>query len=205
MKFLAIDGKLYKFMSTLLDVLKLNFFWIIFSLPIVTIGTSTIAAYSVSLKIAEGTEGKIFEDFWGSYKKNFKQGLILGIGTLAVLYAIYLNIEFFNKIENNPIMFLIAAIFIAVVALAHLTYAYPLLARYDNTLKQTLSNSREIVYKYIFKTILLWIIVAFLCVFFIFNYVLMFIGLLIGPSTIFITISSFAIRIFRTIEKENMS
>lgn len=205
MKLLAIDGKLYKFMSTLWSVLKLNFFWIVFSLPIVTIGISTIAAFSVSLKIAEGIDGKIFEDFWNSYKKNFKQGLILGIGTLAICYAIYLNIEFFNKIENNPIMFLIAAIFIAIVSLAHLTYAFPLLARYNNSIKQTLSNSREIVYKYIFRTILLWIIVALLCVFFIFNFVLIFIGILIGPATIILTISSFAIKIFHNIEKDNMS
>ena len=94
MKFFGINSRLYKFMDTLWTVLKLNFIWVIFSLPIVTIGPSTIAAFSVTLKMAANEEGKIFSQFFKSFKQNFKQGLIIGLITLAVAYSCYLNFEF---------------------------------------------------------------------------------------------------------------
>jgi uncharacterized membrane protein YesL len=205
MKFFGINSKLYKFMDTLWTILKLNFIWVIFSLPVVTIGASTIAAFSVTLKMAANEEGKIFTQFFKSFKMNLKQGIILGLITLAVAYACYMNFELFNKLEGNPIIFLIAGIVIFFVGLANFTYVYPLLARYDNSIWRSFQLSREITYKYFFRTILLWIVVAFLNVMFLFNEILFFIGLLIGPATIFYAISGFARRIFNEIEKENLS
>ena len=51
MKIFQADGKFYKFLNTVWEMLKLNFLWIIFSLPIITIGAATIAAFSITNKI----------------------------------------------------------------------------------------------------------------------------------------------------------
>ena len=59
MKFFSVESPLYKFMQSLWDILKLNFMWIIFCIPIVTIGGSTIAAFSVLLRMSEDQEGKL--------------------------------------------------------------------------------------------------------------------------------------------------
>ena len=55
MKFFSVDSPLYKFISTFWVVVKLNFFWLLFSLPIVTIGASTTAAFAVGLKTVSYT------------------------------------------------------------------------------------------------------------------------------------------------------
>jgi len=192
-------------MIVLWDILKLNFMWLLFSLPIITIGSSTIAAFSVTLRMVDNEEGNVIKQFIDSFKINWKQGIPLGILTIAVAYFAYLNIEFFNKIEDNPIMFLLAAIFIIFIGLLHLTYAYPLLARFKNTIWGTLSNSKEIVFKYFLRTIGLWILVALLCVIFVLNWTLIFIGVLIGPVTIFLAISGFANKCFKEIEKDRLA
>lgn len=57
MKFFSVDSPLYRFLSKLLDVIRLNFLWILFSIPLVTIGASTVAALSVALKMADDEEG----------------------------------------------------------------------------------------------------------------------------------------------------
>ena len=59
MKFFSIEGPLYQFFSRLLDMIKLNFLWLLFSLPIITIGASTAAAFSVTLKMVDEREGYI--------------------------------------------------------------------------------------------------------------------------------------------------
>lgn len=38
MAFFGIDGPFYRFICRFIDLVKLNFMWLLFSLPIVTIG-----------------------------------------------------------------------------------------------------------------------------------------------------------------------
>ena len=63
MKFFGVDSPLYRFLSKLLDVIKLNFLWILFSKPLLTVGASTVAAMSVALKMADDEEGYIGQKY----------------------------------------------------------------------------------------------------------------------------------------------
>lgn len=202
MKLLNIDGKFYEFLNTFWNLLKLNFMWLLFSLPIVTIGCSTVAAYDVTLRMVEKREGEITAQFIKAFKENWKQGLPMGLITLLVSYSIYLNMELFDKVENHPLIFLLFAILLGVVGLIHFTYAFPLCARYHNSVYQTFRNSAAISVKYFLKTLFLWFVLLMLIATFLLNNTLLFLGILIGPASIFFTISSFAVKMFIDIEKE---
>lgn len=202
MKLFTIDGKFYKFLSTLWKLVKLNIIWLIFSLPIVTIGAATIAALKVTNDMVNDEEGYIWRDFIDSFKKNIKVGILIGIITLFLSYSVYLNIELFNKVDGNPMMFLMLGLFIGLIAILHLIFAFPILARYESTLRQALSNSREIFFKFFISSIFLVLIIGLLVIIFSFNFTLIFFGALLGPASIFLTISSFSMRNFRMIETE---
>ena len=75
MKIFSVDSPLYRFLNRLLDILKLNFLWILGSIPIFTIGVSTTAAMSVALKLADDEEGYIAKSYFEAYKAIFKQGV----------------------------------------------------------------------------------------------------------------------------------
>ena len=47
------------------------------SLPIITIGASTTALYTVMLKLVKNEEGYIFKGFLHAFKLNFKQSTII--------------------------------------------------------------------------------------------------------------------------------
>lgn len=202
MKLFTINGKFYKFLNTLWKLVKLNIIWLIFSLPIVTIGAATIAALKVTNDMVNDEEGYIWRDFIDSFKKNIKVGILIGIITLFLSYSVYLNIELFNKVEGNPMMFLMLGLFIGLIAILHLIFAFPILARYESTLRQALSNSREIFFKFFISSIFLVLIIGLLVIIFSFNFTLIFFGALLGPASIFLTISSFSMRNFRMIETE---
>lgn len=85
MKFFSTEGGIYKFMTRLWDMIKLNFLWLICSLPIVTIGVSTIAAFTITLKMVEEKEGYIARAFFKAFKANFKQGMVIGPITIVLL------------------------------------------------------------------------------------------------------------------------
>ncbi len=202
MKIFSVDGSLYKFLTRLWDMIKLNFLWILFSLPIVTMGAATVAVYSVTLKMVDDTEGYVGRQFIKAFKENWKQGIPMGLLAIFCSYVVYLDFELFNKIEGNPIMFLIFGIVAVFVFGMSFIYAFPLSARYENTLIGTLKNSVNVATRYFVRTLFLVAILAVEVILFLFNTTTLFFGILIGPACIMLTISGFAIKFFKEIEKE---
>ncbi|MBQ8633094.1 MAG: YesL family protein [Lachnospiraceae bacterium] len=203
MKLFSIDGPLYNFFSRLLDMIKLNILWFLFSLPVVTIGASTAAAFSITLKMVDEREGYIVKQFWNAFKANLKQGIPTGLLNLFFVYALYLDFQLFHAVEGNPIIFLILGIVGSVMCFGYFIYTYALMARYDNTLLKTIKNSMDISVKYFGRTVMIAVVIAVEIIVFIFNTTTMFLGLLIGPAVIFLTVSGPAMYIFRDIERKS--
>ena len=191
-------------MATLTDILKLNFCWLLCSLPIVTIGASTVAAYSVALKMADNQEGYVVRQFFQAFKENLKQGIVLGLMACVAIYSLWFNFVNFNVFpENLSVFMLVLGIIGAVVIGFSLLYAFALLARYENSIMGTLRNSFKISMRYIPQTIMVVFVLAVEVIVICFNKTTIFFGILIGPACIFYTVSGVALYIFRRIETDN--
>ncbi|MBQ3162370.1 MAG: YesL family protein [Oscillospiraceae bacterium] len=199
----STDSKLYRFMCRLTDLVKLNFLWLVFSLPIVTIGISTIAAHYVALKIAEGQEGYIFHDFIKAFKANWKQGIPMSFISLICIWALYLDFQLIANSEEHPVLFLITGIVAAYIFVFTMLYAFALLARYENTLLNTLRNGFNISMRYFLRSALLVIIVAIELAAMLWSPKTMILILICGPAFVMLTVCSVAINIFRDIESKN--
>lgn len=205
MKFFDIDGPLYRFLSTFLNVLKVNVLLVIFSLPIITIGPALIAAFSVCLKMTDDSEGYVGRQFIKAFRSNLKQGIPLGLLFLFCCYVVYLDFEINRAMPEGSIMLIIFGILACFVFGMSFIYAFALSARYENTLVNTLKNSVNIASRYFVQTIFLVAIIVIEVLLFKFNSTTLFFGILIGPTCIIFTISGFAMKFFRTIEAENKS
>lgn len=205
MKIFSTDSPLYRFFSRLWDIIVLNFMWALFCLPVITAGASTIAAYSVALKMVDDEEGYIARSFIKAFKENLKQGIALGLITFAAGYVVYIDIAMFHAIESNPLPLLIVGVFAGVYFLFSLLYAYPLAARYQNTVFKILRNSLEISLRYIVRTLILLVLIAVAVAIIMWNEKTIVFGLLIGPAFIIFMIAAFAKRIFQKIERDQES
>ena len=208
MKFFSVDSPLYRFLSRLLDILKLNFLWILGSIPIFTIGVSTTAAMSVALKLADDEEGYIAKSYFEAYKANFKQGVPMGLIFLMVFgygwaKPVYLDFQLFGAVKNNPVILLIIGMVSVFLVIIAMIYAFPLLARYENTVIRTIQNSMDISRKYFGKTLILVILVAAEVLIFQYNSTMIFLGILFGPGFIIYTVAAVSKRIFLQIERVN--
>ncbi len=202
MKLFSIDGGLYKFMQSLATVFKVNMLWLLCSLPIVTMGAATIAAYDITLKMVDDEDGYVGRQFFKSFKANLKRGIPLGLLFLFCIYVVWLDFSLFEQIEGNPMILLIMGFVAAYVFVLSFIYAFPLQARYDNTIVRTLQNSFNISLKYFVRTLFTIIIVVFEIVIILWNSTTLFFGIIIGPVFIMFTISACAKFIFRELEKE---
>lgn len=196
------EGPVYKLMQNLVALVKINLLWLLFSLPIVTLGGATIAAYDVFLKLADDEEGYMGRQFVESFKKNFKNGIPYGLLLLFCVYVVWLDFSLFEQIEGNPVILLIMGMVAAFVFLLSFLFAFPLQARYENTLINTLKNSADICIRYFVRTLTLIVALAVEVAFFLWNSTTLFLGLLMGPACLIYTIASYAKIFFREIEKE---
>lgn len=203
MNLFSVDGPLYKFMSRLTDMFKLNMMWLLCSIPIVTMGAATTAAYTITLKMIDDEEGYIAEPFWREFKANLKKGSIIGIILEVALYAVYLDFQLFQAASKYNTMFLIVGVVAAFLLFMHMIYAFPLLARYENTIINTLRNSYSIAAKFLGRTAFLAVLLLLELGIILWNTTTQFVGLLFGPACMILTISGFAKQFFILIEQEN--
>ena len=91
---MRIDSPIISAGIKLTNLLILNLYWVIGCLPVITIGTSTIAAFSVTLKMTEDREGaSMTVQFWKAYVKNLKHGIPLSLILLAGCGSILLDVR----------------------------------------------------------------------------------------------------------------
>lgn len=202
MRFFSVEGRLYKFMQGLLNVFKINLLWIICSIPIVTFGAATVAAFDVTMKMVDDEEGYVGRQFIKAFKSNLKKGIPLGLLAVVCTYIVWLNFSLFEQIEGNPILLLVVGMIAAFVFSLSFIYAFPLQARYENTIVKTLQNSLNISLRYFGRTLLTIVVLAFEILIIFWNGTTIFIGIIIGPACMIYTVSGCAKFIFRELEKE---
>ena len=202
MKLFNIDGGFYQFISRFYDLVKLNFLWFIGCIPIITIGASTTAAYSVALKMVDDEESYIARSFIREFKNNFKQGTVMGLIFTAATYALYLDYEINRVSEEGSVPLMIIGILSAFIYVSAMLYSFPLLARYENSIINTIQNSMEISRRYFGRTLLITGILVLEFAVFNFNAILQGIGLFFGGAFGIFTVAAFSKRIFQELEKE---
>lgn len=196
-----MDSGFARFMNRAIDVLELNILWIIFSLPIFTIGASTCAAYYVTLKMVDEEEGYVGKMFVKAFKDNFKQGTILWLITAPCIYSCYLIWQLVAKADDVNFVVIAGAIIFTVVLIIFTLYAYPLLARYENSIRKTIMNSFAISSLYFPRTLFMIVVVGIECLIFLWNRWTMLAGILLGPELVIYTVSGITKRIFQSAEK----
>ena len=137
-----VNGPLIQFFLTLRDFVVLNILWIIFSIPIITIGASTSALYSVTFKIAQDKDTYVGKQFINAFKENLRQAtkieLILFIPALCLGFGLFFWATF-ESVVGTVISTLCIIFLLMLVGTA--IFAFPLVGRYENTTLQTIRNS----------------------------------------------------------------
>jgi len=141
-EFFNLDNWFFRFMGKVADLILLNFLWIFFSLPVITIRASTTALYFVTLKICANTEGYIFKSFIKSFKSNFRQATISWLIFLFLGVILFLDFRYWISLNSllGYIILILTITFIILYLIIFLVF-FPLLARFHNTLIINLKNA----------------------------------------------------------------
>ncbi len=157
------------FINTLCNFVVLNLVFLISCLPVVTIGTALSSLYYVTLREARGEYGYLVRTYIKEFRKNLKSGTA-AFAVLFVIGAVILfNLAFWFNLGGIPAAVITGLMAVgAIVWLFTFTYTFPLIARFNNSTKQTLINAFCLMMSNVQATLallLIYVMVLFLCVF----------------------------------------
>lgn len=185
--------------------LLLGLLWLLFCIPVITIGAATCSVFYVALKILNNDEDvNVWKSFIKGIKENFLQGFLMFLLSIITLGAAAAYIWWVLERSSQGILLVCLAIGISFVILVFNIFTYPIIGRYKNTFANILRNAVALAFTFGKQTLRVTIFtiaeLAIAGVLFKLNLFAGLASLLFWPSLIFYTISSFMADIFYKVE-----
>ena len=156
-KLFRMDSPLMRFLTKIADLMVLNVLFCVTSIPLITIGASWTALYSVTLKMVRDEEGSVSRSYFRSFRQNFRQATLLWLGVLVVLALLVLDIRVLNGMAEGtaPGLLQVGVEILALLGIMVLQYLFPSLARFEASLADTLKNACMMALAHLPKTALM--------------------------------------------------
>ncbi len=156
-KLFRMDSPLMRFLTKIADLMVLNILFCVTSIPLITIGASLTALYSVTLKMVRDEEGSVSRSYFRSFRQNFRQATLLWLGVLVVLALLVLDIRVLNGMAEGtaPGLLRVGVEILALLGIMVLQYLLPSLARFEASLADTLKNACMMALAHLPKTALM--------------------------------------------------
>lgn len=155
--FFNMDNGFFTFLSKVCDILFLSVVWVLLCIPIITIGPANTALYYATVKVIRRERGYLFREFFKSFRMNFKRAAIIGIVLTIVFTILILDIfttytAFSGNTSFNSILLGIYLV-IALFLLGFTIYVFPVLSRFEMSIKQLVKASAFMSLKHLPYTI----------------------------------------------------
>lgn len=157
------------FINTLCNFIVLNLVFLITCLPVITIGAALSSLYYVTLKEARGEYGYLVRTYIKEFKNNFKSGTKAFLILFLIGAALLFNLGFWAGMGTIPTAVINGLVIVALIAwVLTFTYTFALIARFENTTRQTLKNAFCLMMsnpKYTFSFAAIYVALICFCLF----------------------------------------
>ncbi len=138
----SFDNPVWKYVGRIWDAIWLTVLWTVFSLPIITVGASSMALFYVALKMVKDEEGAVTKQFVKAFRDNFKQATLLWLLMVVIGVVLGVNLWFYYQVEASfARVFLIVLLVFTYIFLMLLHYVFAVTARFDDSIRNLLALS----------------------------------------------------------------
>ena len=137
----SIDSPVMRALIKFFDCICVSILWLLFSLPIVTMGAASAALYTTVYKYLRRDEGHLWDTFWTAFKGNLRRSTLVWLAALAVLTLLTVDALVFRtlKLAGSPLggaYWVVLALICAAAAWTAYLSAYA--ARFSGSAKDVL-------------------------------------------------------------------
>ncbi len=161
------ENKFFQVINKIADCFLLSVLFVVFSIPIFTIGASCTATYYTVHKALRGNRGYVWKSFWSSFRSNFKQSTIMWLICLVLGMILGMDAYItFQMLQNGEKLGFFYYVFLVLIGLLILwmVYLFSYVARFENDTKQTMKNAAIIAIANLPKSLLILVELAVCCV-----------------------------------------
>lgn len=182
------DSGVMRALSKLFDMGQLTLIYLVFCIPVITIGAATTSLYYVSAKVLRHNRSYVWTEFWRSFKTNFVQSTIvwLIVAVLSVLLVFNMQMVGITDAASEKGGYLAGVYFAMLFFICCITcYVFPIISRFSTKLSQILRLSLYCAFRHFLHTLaMLGIVLAMVA--------LIYVGMITNIILIFIFIPAVA-------------
>ena len=138
MTILHIDSPIARAINKFVQMIYVGLLWFLCSLPVLTAGAATTALYEVLLKMQKDEEGAVGTAFFRGFRSNLKCSLPVWIPILLAEAVFGVNLFYYAILGGKE--FLVQSVAFGILLVLSLTvygYAFPVMAKFENTTRGT--------------------------------------------------------------------
>ena len=143
-RLLDINHPIIRFLTAVFDLMALSVLWVVFSLPVFTMGAASAALYSAVYHHVRKGEDYLWNSFWTAFKENFKRSTLAWLAALAILAFLGGDALLLRSLILGGYSFgwfYGVTLALLVLALTWTVYLAAYAARFDGTVKEVLRFS----------------------------------------------------------------
>lgn len=162
-KFFNSDNGVMRALSKLFDIGFLTLIYLVFCIPVITIGPATTSLYYVSAKVLRHNRSYVWKEFWHSFKLNFVQSTIVGVVVeiLAILLVFNMQIVGVTDSASSKGGYLAGVYFAMLFFIFCIScYVFPFISRFSMNLTKILRLSLYCAFRHFLHTLLMILIIV---------------------------------------------
>lgn len=156
------DSAYSQIMTKVFDIFWLSVLSILCCIPVIAIGASLSSLYYVMLKLVRDEETAVTRNYFKAFKENFLQSLPVTVILLVIIGILAADFHILGQGENqsSSIIYGCCVVILLVVA-AVFSYVFPLMARYQNTIRKTFENAARLAASHLWQTVVMVLVNLF--------------------------------------------
>lgn len=138
-----LENPIFQMLSRVGDMIIANILFLLSCIPVITIGAAISGLNKVCQAIVLEDDRSILKLYIQGFKSNFKQSTLIWLAVLVIIVSLlcdWLLITTYFTGTFAAIMYILLGI-IAILVLGILSYLFPLVVRYTNTIREHLYNA----------------------------------------------------------------
>lgn len=201
------DSAYSQIMTKVFDVLCLSVLCLLCCIPVITIGASVTALYYMMMKLVKDEETAVTRNFFKAFRENFVQSIPVTLILLVIMGILFADFHILGQSENKTSSIIYGCCVVILITVAAVfSYVFPLMARFENTIRRTLENAARLAASHLWQTIIMVVINLFPLIWFIVSpetfSAIFWIWIFIGSGVQAFVNSLLLVKIFGRLEEE---
>lgn len=152
-----LNNPVFRILARIADLVILQILFLVCCLPVITAGASIAAMARVSQNMVRDEDDTVIRPFFRAFRENFKQATVVWLAALVVLAGLFSDFLLLKTFVTGSLYtgLMVILFLLLFLAVGVMNYLFPLIARYNNTVRQHVQNACILLVTQFPKTLLM--------------------------------------------------